>query len=111
MDFRALQGNARRASRLLKSMSNVHRLMILCELAAGESSVGELQQRVRLGQSALSQHLARLRRERLVKTRREAQTIYYSLASSEPAAVMKTLYGLYCAPRQKPGKAARRPRK
>jgi len=96
MDLESLQQNALRASILLKAMSNQHRLMILCQLASGEKRVGELEELIGLSQSALSQHLARLRRDNLVKTRREAQTIYYSLAGPESQAVIETLYGLYC---------------
>ena len=92
-----LQENARRASTLLKAMSNEHRLMILCQLSTGEHSVGELERLVGLSQSALSQHLARLRRDNLVQTRRSAQTIYYSLKGDEASTVIETLYGLYCA--------------
>ena len=96
IDLERIQENARRASTLLKAMSNQHRLMILCQLVPGEKCVGDLEQIVGLSQSALSQHLARLRRDSLVSTRREAQTIYYSLAGEEASAVIETLYGLYC---------------
>ncbi|MBB4264868.1 ArsR/SmtB family transcription factor [Roseospira visakhapatnamensis] len=92
-----LQDNARAASTLLKAMSNEHRLLILCRLLGCERSVGELERVVGLSQSALSQHLARLRRDDLVKTRREAQTIYYSLKGDAVASVLSTLYDLYCA--------------
>lgn len=95
-DFETLEQNALRASTLLKAMSNQHRLMILCQLASGEKRVGELEQLIGLSQSALSQHLARLRRDNLVKTRRSAQTIFYSLAGPEASSVIQTLYGLYC---------------
>lgn len=91
-----IQENARRAGALLKSMSNRHRLMVLCLLAPGEKCVGDLEKIIGLSQSALSQHLARLRRDELVKTRREAQTIYYSLNGKEAGAVIKTLHTLYC---------------
>ena len=91
-----MQQNAKRASSLLKAMSNEHRLMVLCQLLHGERSVGELEEIIGLSQSALSQHLARLRKDDLVKTRRAAQTIYYSLAGEEAQRVIETLYGLYC---------------
>ena len=91
-----MQQNAQRASSLLKAMSNEHRLMVLCQLLHGERSVGELEEIIGLSQSALSQHLARLRKDDLVKTRRSAQTIYYSLAGEEAQRVIETLYGLYC---------------
>ena len=77
-------------------MANKRRLLILCQLADGEKSVGELEALVNLSQSALSQHLAILRRHGLVQTRRRAQSIYYSLASAEAAGIMATLYELYC---------------
>ena len=99
MDMRLerLQASAWRASRLLKAMSNQHRLMILCQLAiGGEKCVGELERIIGLSQSALSQHLARLRRDQLVRTRRSAQTIYYSLSGGEVDAVIDALYRLYC---------------
>ena len=95
-ELEQIQQNAKRASTLLKAMSNQHRLLILCQLVPGEKCVGELEKVVGLSQSALSQHLARLSRDGLVSTRREAQTIHYSLAGEEASAVIETLYGLYC---------------
>lgn len=97
MDVDDLRKNATRATALLKSMANEWRLLILCNLADGAKSVSELESLIGLSQSALSQHLAILRREHLVSTRREAQSIYYSLASGEAEAIMATLYSLYCA--------------
>lgn len=94
--LKTIQANALRASTLLKAMSNQHRLMILCQLVPGEKCVSDLEEIIGLSQSALSQHLARLRRDTLVKTRREAQTIYYSLSGDEASAVIETLYSLYC---------------
>jgi ArsR family transcriptional regulator, virulence genes transcriptional regulator len=96
METAKLQANARDASNLLKAMSNEHRLLIMCRLLEGEKSVGELVRLVGLSQSALSQHLARLRRDQLVQTRRVAQTIFYSLAGRQARAVIDTLYRLYC---------------
>ncbi|MEQ8967829.1 MAG: metalloregulator ArsR/SmtB family transcription factor [Azospirillaceae bacterium] len=96
MDVEKLQSNARIASRLLKAMSNERRLLILCHLAQGECSVGQLESVVGLSQSALSQHLARLRQDGLVATRRSAQTIYYSLAGDEARRIMQTLHDIYC---------------
>lgn len=92
----ALYTSARRASALLRAMGNPHRLIVLCQLLTEERSVGELERLVGLSQSALSQHLARLRRDGLVKTRRKAQTIFYSLAGDEARAVLATLHRLYC---------------
>lgn len=80
----------------MRALSNPYRLMILCELHSGERSVGALERVVGLRQSPLSQHLAKLRRDGLVATRREAQTIHYSLASPEAAKVIGLLYRLYC---------------
>ncbi|MBD3666774.1 MAG: winged helix-turn-helix transcriptional regulator [Kangiella sp.] len=96
VDIAELKENARNATALLKTMSNEWRLLILCQLAEGEKSFGELEGLIGLSQSALSQHLAILRRENLVKTRRSAQSIYYSLSSHEAESVMMTLYSLYC---------------
>lgn len=96
MELERIKENALRASSLLKAMSNQHRLTILCQLVVGEKCVSELERIVGLSQSALSQHLARLRRDNLVKTRRVAQTIYYSLNGEEAIAVIETLYSLYC---------------
>ena len=96
MNIDQMQTNARRASQLLKALSNEHRLLILCQLSEMEMSVGQLESVVGLSQSALSQHLARLRRDDLVKTRREAQTIYYSLIGEEATQIIDVLYKLYC---------------
>ena len=84
--------NAQRASALLKAMSNPHRLYVLCQLANGEKSVGELEKIIGLSQSALSQHLAKLRREKLVKTRRQAQTIFYSLNGDQATRIIDALF-------------------
>ena len=92
-----MQSNAARASSILKSMANQSRLMILCQLAEREMSVGELLESIPLSQSALSQHLGMLRREKLVATRRESQFIWYSLASGDARAIIGTLYDLYCS--------------
>jgi ArsR family transcriptional regulator, virulence genes transcriptional regulator len=75
--------------------------MILCQLARGERSVGEIAAHLTLSQSALSQHLARLRRDGIVATRRQSQTIMYRIAGPEPARIMEALYRLYCAPKTK----------
>ncbi|HVG82779.1 MAG TPA: metalloregulator ArsR/SmtB family transcription factor [Methylomirabilota bacterium] len=102
MSYADLIGSARRASTLLKAMSNERRLLILCHLAEGERSVGELESLVGLSQSALSQHLARLRRDRVVRTRRAAQSIIYSLEGEEALTIMEALRRLYVgAPAQR----------
>ncbi len=94
-DAEPIDLNLKRASSVLKAMSNEHRLKVLCHLVSGEKSVGELEPIVGLSQSALSQHLARLRRERLVKTRRQAQTIFYSLDGDEVSRLIEALNGIY----------------
>lgn len=84
------------AADLLKALANPQRLRILCLLHDGERSVGELNQLVALSQSALSQHLAVLREKELVYTRREAQTVHYSLAPGPASEIIHTLHGIYC---------------
>jgi DNA-binding transcriptional ArsR family regulator len=93
-----LEQNARRAAKLLKAMSNSARLVILCQLADGERSVGELERAVGLSQSGISQHLAVLRREGVVSSRRIRQTVLYSLASRDVITVMGTLHAVFCHP-------------
>ena len=104
MSYADLIGCARRASTLLKAMSNERRLLILCHLAEGERSVGELESLVSLSQSALSQHLARLRRDRVVRTRRSAQSIIYSLEGDEALIIMEALRRLYVGDQAARGK-------
>jgi ArsR family transcriptional regulator, virulence genes transcriptional regulator len=101
-----LEANAARACNLLKAMANPTRLMVLCQIAEGEKSVGELAQAVGQSQSSLSQHLTVLRHKNLVVARRVGQTVYYSLASEEAASVMETLYELFC--RKPAGRASLR---
>jgi DNA-binding transcriptional ArsR family regulator len=88
---------AGQASELLKTLGHKDRLMVLCHLTSGEKSVGELARLLDIPQSPLSQHLARMRKESLVKTRREAQTIYYSIASEEAARMVGLMHELYCS--------------
>jgi DNA-binding transcriptional ArsR family regulator len=94
-----MKQNAAQAARLLKSLANESRLLIMCTLAEGESSVGALNERIHLSQSALSQHLALLREQGLVVTRRESQVIYYSLAQSEAIELIQVLHDIYCMPK------------
>ncbi|TAN58251.1 MAG: ArsR family transcriptional regulator [Rhodospirillales bacterium] len=96
VDIEQMQANVRRAVNLLKALSNESRLFVLCQLARGEKSVGELQELVGTTQSGMSQHLRFLRQLNLVKANRKAQTIYYSLNGHEATAVITTLYKLYC---------------
>jgi len=97
MDIKEIEENIAIAARLLKSLSNEKRLLIVCTLFKDERSVGELEQVVGLSQSALSQHLARLRRDKVVITRRDAQTIYYSLHDEAANKVLECLYNIYCS--------------
>jgi len=98
IETNGLELHADRAAAMLRSMGSKWRLLVLCNLVHGERSVGDLQRIIGLSQSALSQHLAVLRRMKLVQVRRSAQTIYYRLSGREVAAILNTLYGLYCAP-------------
>lgn len=96
MNPEAMRAHAGEAAQLLRALANDKRLMLLCLLVEGEHSVGELNAKVDLSQSALSQHLALLRADNLVTTRREAQTIYYALADGPAQRIIETLHGIYC---------------
>lgn len=89
------------AADLLKALAHEARLMVLCQLVEGEASAGALQQASGLSQSALSQHLARLRAEGLVATRREGQSVYYRIADARAARVLETLADIYCPPKRR----------
>jgi ArsR family transcriptional regulator, virulence genes transcriptional regulator len=89
---------AGRAAAVLKSIGNKQRLLILCQLVKEEQTVGQLLEYIGLSNSALSQHLAVLRANKLVNTRRVSQTIFYSIRGEEVPAVVGLLYELYCAP-------------
>jgi DNA-binding transcriptional ArsR family regulator len=91
-----IRKSARDASGLLKSISNPHRLEILCLLNVREMSVGEINQQIDLDPSPVSQHLARLRKDKLVSTRKVSQVVYYSISETKVRKVIKTLYKLYC---------------
>jgi len=88
---------AGKASELMKTLGHKDRLMVLCHLISGEKSVGELADLLDIPQSPLSQHLARMRKEELVTTRRQAQTIYYSIASPEAARMVQLMHELFCS--------------
>jgi len=92
-----LRQHADEATRQLKALANVNRLMILCILSEGELSVSELNETIDLSQSALSQHLAKLRTDNLVETRRESQTIFYSLKPGVAKNIISVLHDFYCA--------------
>ncbi|MGB5511500.1 MAG: metalloregulator ArsR/SmtB family transcription factor [Woeseiaceae bacterium] len=91
-----MQAHAADAAGLMKALGNESRLMVLCMLTEGEQSVSVLNDTIPLSQSALSQQLARLRQQGLVKTRRESQTIYYSLADGPAERIINLLHDIYC---------------
>ncbi len=106
MSFADMQANAAEAAGLLKALSNEKRLLVLCRLVeVGEAPVGALAEDVGLSQSALSQHLAKLREDGLVATRREAQTILYRIDDDRAERVLGVLHDIFCAPRR--GRKAR----
>jgi DNA-binding transcriptional ArsR family regulator len=96
MAMSAMAARAEQATELLKAMAHPQRLRVLCLLVEGERSVGEINRDIELSQSALSQHLARLREEGLVQTRKEAQTVFYSVAPGPALEVIRTLHDVYC---------------
>ncbi len=98
MYYNPLLSSSARVASLLKTIGNDRRLQIVCHLAHGERSVGELCELVGMGQSALSQHLAKLRSEAIVTTRRDAQTIFYSIASDEVLQVLSALQDCLAKP-------------
>ncbi|MBQ0720195.1 MAG: helix-turn-helix transcriptional regulator [Gammaproteobacteria bacterium] len=96
VDLADLAAHASEAEALLKGLSNSNRLMVLCALSDGELSVTELNERIPLSQSALSQHLATLRKAGMVATRRESQTIYYRLDDPKVSIIIEALHGMFC---------------
>ncbi len=84
------------ASGLLRALANRHRLLILCRLVDGERSVGDLAAALGIRDSTVSQHLALLRRDGLVRTRRDGQTIWYTISSAPARAVIEVLYRCFC---------------
>jgi ArsR family transcriptional regulator, virulence genes transcriptional regulator len=97
MDMSEMATKATEVAALLGTMASPVRLLILCSLAEGEKPVHELVTNSGITQGALSQHLAKLRNLKLVATRRDGQTIYYSLASKEVKMLLKSLHGIYCS--------------
>ena len=97
IDLKAMQGKAGKVASLLGALANDRRLLILCKLVeVGEATVGTLADEVGLSQSALSQHLARMRDEGIVAFRREAQTLWYHIADPKVETLFATLHRLYC---------------
>lgn len=99
LDQQAMRRHAGSAARLVRALSSEHRLLVLCALSASELSVSQINRLVQLSPSALSQHLAVLRREKLVQTRREAQTIYYRVTPGIALEVVRLLHDHYCGAR------------
>jgi len=98
-DINALQWKVSEVSATLRLLANEKRLLVLCRLAlAGEMSVGALAEAIGLSQSALSQHLARLRADGLVANRREAQVLYYRISDPRVRSLLEALYKIYCEP-------------
>lgn len=93
----SMQSAADQACELLKAMSNRHRLLILCQLVGGEKSVGQLAEFLDIRDSTVSQHLALLRKDRLITGRRDGQTIWYRIDSDAARQVVETLYATFCA--------------
>ena len=98
MNISEMMHAVEQATELLKSLASRSRLLLLCHLVDGERSVGELARLIEARETAVSQQLALLRKDGLVRTRRHGQTIYYSLASAQAAKIIETLHGLYCVP-------------
>lgn len=96
ISFNAMQAQAEVATKLLKAIANPQRLRILCLLIEGELTVSQINEHVDLSQSALSQHLAILRQKSLVTTRKQAQTIFYSVADGAVNQIIQTLHDIYC---------------
>ena len=97
MKLEEMQVAAERVAELMKLLANKHRLLVLCQLAEGEKPVGELARLLGVREPAMSQRLAVLRREGLVRPRRAAQTIYYALARDDVRRLMEFLYATYCS--------------
>ncbi len=102
LDPDAMRANAAAAAALLKALAHEARLMVLCQLADGEAAAGEMQARSGLSQSAFSQHLAVLRAEGLVATRREGTSVLYRIADPAALKVIEALAAIYCPPERSP---------
>jgi DNA-binding transcriptional ArsR family regulator len=98
IDPKQMAAAANDASELLKSLANPHRLLILCQLTEGERSVGDLATFLGLRDSTVSQHLSLLRRDGLVRARRDGQTIFYAVSSQAARQVLNTLFEIFCKP-------------
>ena len=99
MNISRMEVSADQASDLLKALANKHRLMLVCQLIDGERAVGDLARALDLRDSTVSQHLALLRKDGIVRARRDGQTIYYSIGSPAAHAVLEVLYSHFCEPK------------
>jgi DNA-binding transcriptional ArsR family regulator len=106
MNMDDLQNSAHEAASLMKALSSENRLLLLCQLAEAEKTVGRLAEDLGLRQAAVSQQLALLRKDGLVSARRDGRSMYYSLAGREARAVITLLYELYCEPAKQTATAA-----
>jgi DNA-binding transcriptional ArsR family regulator len=107
-DLDEMADKAREASEFLKALSHESRLLLLCTLAQGECSVGNLEEILGERQSTVSQQLARLRLDKLVKTRRDGKTIYYSLADENVRVLLEALHAIFCGPKTRKRSAPQR---
>jgi DNA-binding transcriptional ArsR family regulator len=98
INAKQMEAAADGASEFLKALANRHRLMLVCQLIDGERPVGELAEALGIRDSTASQHLALLRKDGIVRTRREGQTIYYSIGSPVARSVVDALYRYFCSP-------------
>ncbi len=96
-DIKRLHEAAGRASALLKTLGHPGRLMVLCYLVEGERSVGDLADDLDMSQSSLSQHLARMRSEGLVTTRRDSQNVFYSVTDGDVRSLIQAMYRIFCS--------------
>ena len=99
-DIGEMLDHASEASALLKTLGHEGRLMLLCHLVSGEKSVTELEELISSRQASVSQQLARLRMEGLVKTRRDGKSVYYSLTDTRPAQILDVVYEMFCSVRK-----------
>ncbi len=105
MNINEMRSNAEQVAELLKVMAHPQRLLVLCQLVNAEVGAGELQKHSNLSQSAFSQHLTVLRRHGLIKSRKEAQQVFYSLADPRASALIHKLYDIFCNQSNEEGKS------
>ena len=96
MELNEMKETATEVAEILKTMAHSERLMVLCQLVDGEVGAGQLQENSTLSQSAFSQHLSVLRKNNLVKVRKESQSVFYSLADKRIEALIASFYTIFC---------------